>query len=75
MIWHLSFNNPASKTVNKPVGPAPMISISVSIIIYNSKFLNSKGHQSVLLFAWQMSFLINNNKDYDFFAKKAVKNT
>jgi hypothetical protein len=32
MRWHLSFNNPASKTVNNPVGPAPIIKISVVII-------------------------------------------
>lgn len=30
--WHLSCNNPASKTANKPVGPAPMINISVLIM-------------------------------------------
>jgi len=33
MIWHFNFNNPASKTAKSPVGPAPMMSISVVIII------------------------------------------
>jgi hypothetical protein len=30
--WHFSFKRPASKTVNKPTGPAPIIRISVLII-------------------------------------------
>ena len=37
IIWHLSFNNPASKTAKSPVGPAPIISISVSIIFSRNK--------------------------------------
>ena len=37
IIWHFNFNNPASNTVNKPVGPAPIISISVSIIFLRFK--------------------------------------
>ncbi|MNK58523.1 hypothetical protein D3C87_775960 [compost metagenome] len=32
-MWHFNFSNPASKTANKPVGPAPIISISVLIIM------------------------------------------
>jgi hypothetical protein len=30
--WHFSFNKPASKTVNSPTGPAPIINKSVSDI-------------------------------------------
>ena len=30
--WHFSLSSPASNTVNRPTGPAPIISISVLII-------------------------------------------
>ena len=33
MMWHFNFKSPASNTVNNPVGPAPMMRISVSMIL------------------------------------------
>ena len=31
--WHFNLSKPASKTVNKPTGPAPIIIMSVLIIL------------------------------------------
>ena len=42
MIWHRSFNSPASKTVNKPTGPAPMMIISVSTISVTKIMIQNK---------------------------------
>jgi len=71
--WHLSFNNPASKTVKSPTGPAPIISISVSIISF--LFVNHKSkiysRFNPMIFVNSLMFVIdvteNYTKEYDYF--------